>query len=268
MSGSNGRVTDNSHCERSRRAVVVAGAASGIGLATTEALTRAGMSVVGLDLAELPSELGRAQDLHWVRGNIVSQEAWDRVLSTLQDREPWDNVSLISCAADLVVAPFLETTLEDWRRLYDINVLGVIRGMQTLMPAMLKRKQGSIAVVCSVNSLYAESALSAYSASKAALLQVVRSAALEYARSGLRINAVCPGAVETPLFRRALAVLPDPVGARRAVERRTPTGKILQPSEVAAVLCFLITDAASGLSGAAVTVDGGLTTAYDFDSST
>jgi NAD(P)-dependent dehydrogenase (short-subunit alcohol dehydrogenase family) len=260
-------MTDTARSERIRRAVVVAGAASGIGLATTHMLTRAGTSVVGVDLAELPAELRGADDLQWVCGDIASQDTWIRVLSVLRDREPLEDISLISCAADIVVAPFLETTLEDWRRLYEVNVLGVIRGMQALMPAMLERRQGSIAVTCSVNSLYAESTLSAYSTSKAALLHVVRSAALEYAQKGLRINAVCPGAVDTPLLRRALNVLPDPAEARRIIERRTPTGKILQPREVAAVLCFLITDAASGISGAAVTVDGGLTTAYDFDSS-
>lgn len=258
---------DAARCERTRRIVVVAGAASGIGLATAHALLRDGISVVGLDLAELPKELQSAKDVTWVRGNAAAKETWDRVLATLLETDPWDGISFISCAADLTVAPFLETTLEEWRRVYEINVLGVILGMQTLMPLMLKRKNGSIAVVCSVNSLYAESTLSAYSVSKAALLQVVRSAALEYARAGLRINAVCPGAVDTPLFQRALSLLPDPVGARKAVERRTPTGKILRPAEIAAVLCFLITDAASGLSGAAVTVDGGLTSAYDFDSS-
>src|ERR1700722_1819332 len=260
-------MTNSARTERTRRAVVVAGAASGIGLATTQMLTQANICVVGVDLAELPDGLRGAHDLQWVRGNIVSEETVPRVLWVWRKREPLDDISMISCAADIVVAPFLETSLEDWRNLYEVNVLGVIRGMQALMPAMLERNQGSIAVACSVNSLFAESSLSAYSTSKAALLHVVRSAALEYAQKGLRINAVCPGAVDTPLLRRALDVLPDPGGARRSIERRTPTGKILQPSEVATVLCFLISAAASGISGAAVTVDGGLTTAYDFDSS-
>lgn len=250
-----------------RNAVVVAGAASGIGLATAEGLCRDGTLVVGIDLAELPPLLRNVDCLAWMRGDIASQETWDHALNVLREREPLGDISLISCAADLVVAPFLETSLEDWQRLYDINVLGVIRGMRALMPRMLERKRGAIAVVCSVNSFYAESMLSAYSTTKAALLEVVRSAALEHARDGLRINAVCPGAVDTPLFQRALAVLDDPAAARRAVERRTPTGKILQPREVADVLCFLISDAASGLSGAAITVDGGLTSTYDFDSS-
>src|SRR5580693_8333664 len=109
-------MTNSARNKQLRRSVVVSGAASGIGLATTEALIRTGISVVGLDLAELPSELRRAHELQWIRGDIATQETWDQVLAALGDREPWDDVSLISCAADLVVAPFLETALEDWRR--------------------------------------------------------------------------------------------------------------------------------------------------------
>src|SRR6185437_5732327 len=132
----------------------------------------------------------------------------------------------------------------------EINVLGVIRGLQTLLPAMLARGRGAVAVVCSVNSLYAEDQLSAYSTSKAALLHVVRSAALEYAHHGVRINAVCPGTVDTPLMRRHLESLSDPTRILEGVEKRTPTGKIIQPEEVAAMLRFAVSDEASGLSGA------------------
>jgi NAD(P)-dependent dehydrogenase (short-subunit alcohol dehydrogenase family) len=163
-----------------------------------------------------------------------------------------------------VVEPLLDTPIKDWRRLFDVNVLGVLRGMKTLMPSMLDQGRGAIAVVCSVNSLFAEDQLSAYSTSKAALLHVMRSAALEYAARGMQINAVLPGIIDTPLLRRHFDSLEDGVAARRAGAMRTPLGRILRPEEVAEVLCFLVSDSASGMSGAAVTVDGGLTSAYDF----
>jgi NAD(P)-dependent dehydrogenase (short-subunit alcohol dehydrogenase family) len=242
---------------------VITGAASGIGLATTRALQEAGVTVAGVDLADLPTELQQMERVTWVRGDVCSQETWDRVMESCPPAGP---DSLITCAAELVVAPCLETSLGDWRRLFESNVLGVVRGMQMVIPAMLERGRGTIAVVCSVNSLFVEQELSAYSTSKAALLHVVRSAALEYANKGLRINAICPGAVDTPLLRRHLELLDDPDSALRLAKRRSPTGQILRSEEVAAVACFLISDAASGLSGAAVTVDGGLTTTYDFDS--
>jgi NAD(P)-dependent dehydrogenase (short-subunit alcohol dehydrogenase family) len=243
---------------------IVAGAGSGVGFATVEALAD-DYALVGVDLIARPQGLTAIDRLEWIQGDIASQDTWDLALDAARRWDPAGPACLISCAADLVVAPFLETTLEDWRRLFDVNVLGVIRGMRTVMPEMLERGEGVIAVVCSVNSLFVEEGTSAYSTSKAALLHAVRSAALEYARSGLRINAVCPGAIDTPLLQRHFDSLDDPVAARRAVERRTPTGKLLRPDEIAEVLRFLVRGAASGLSGAAVVVDAGLTTAYDFD---
>jgi NAD(P)-dependent dehydrogenase (short-subunit alcohol dehydrogenase family) len=143
--------------------------------------------------------------------------------------------------------------------------MGVVNGLRAVLPAMINRGHGAVAVVCSVNSLFVEDQLSAYSTSKAALLHVVRSAALEHAQHGIRINAVCPGAVDTPLFQRHLDSTPDPAAARRAIERRSPTGAVLRPEEVAEVVGFLLGPGASGMSGAAVVVDGGLTTTYEFE---
>lgn len=237
-----------------RRLAVVTGAASGMGLATARALRERGTAVVGVDLADGPAP--------WVQGDVADQDTWDRVAAACEERGGAD--CLVACAADLVVAPFLETSVEDFRRLFDINVLGVVRGMRTLMPAMLERRSGAIAVICSVNSLFVEDALSAYSTSKGALLQLVRSAALEHARDGLQINAVCPGIIDTPLLQRHFDLLDDPAAARAAAARRTPAGRILSPEEIAEAICFLVGDGASAMSGAAVVVDGGLTTAYDF----
>lgn len=247
------------------KCAVITGAASGIGLATVEAMAETGTAVVGVDLAEAPQALSGVERLEWVQGDVTTQETWDEAVALSRRHDPRGPSSLISCAADVVVAPFLDTPLEDWRRLFEINVLGAIRGMTAVMPSMIERGRGSIAVVCSVDSLIVEEELSAYATSKAALLHAVRSAALEYARDGLRINAVAPGVVDTPLFRRHLDALDDPASAREALKRRTPTGEILEPAEIARVLRFLTSDEATGLSGSTVTVDGGLISTFDFD---
>jgi len=247
------------------RAAIVTGAASGVGLATAGLLLERGFGVVGLDLDDPPPELAAAPGLEWAKGDITSEEVWREARAHAAAIEPSQGTALCACAADLVIRPFLETSLEDWRRLLEINVLGVVRGMQMMLPEMIERGDGRIAVVCSVNSYFTEDLLSGYSTTKAALLHVVRSAALEYAKHGVRVNAVCPGAIDTPLLERALGALDDPQAALRAVERRTPTGKLVDPREIAAALHFLIAEAPTSVSGAALTVDGGLTTAYDFE---
>jgi NAD(P)-dependent dehydrogenase (short-subunit alcohol dehydrogenase family) len=242
----------------------VTGAASGIGLATVHALLDRGATVVGVDLAEAPLE---HDELGWVTGDVADAQTWGRVAATCEERDSAGADALVTCAGTIVVSPFLETRAEDWTRLFEINVLGVVRGMQALMPAMIERGGGAVAAVCSVDSLIVEEEMSAYATSKAALLHAVRSAAIEHASDGVRVNAVCPGIVDTPLLQRHFDSLDDPAAARAACERRSPIGRLLAPEEIAEVLCFLVGGGASAMAGAAVTVDGGLIATYDFDGS-
>lgn len=246
------------------RVVVVSGAGSGIGEASVRELLGAGYAVVGIDLAELPSALAGLESLEWVRGDVTDGETWEKAGRRCRDRDPAGAWGFVACAADVSVKPFLETPLEEWRRLHEINVLGVVQGMQALIPPMVARGGGAVAVTCSVNSTFVEREISAYSASKAALLSATRSAALEHAGDGIRINAVCPGVVDTPLLRKHVESTPDPEAMDRGMRERVPTGEITSPEEVARLLVFLLGEGASGLSGAALVVDGGLTTTYEF----
>lgn len=249
--------------ERRPALAVVTGAASGIGLATALALVTHGTAIVGVDLVDPPAELDAAI---WVRGDVSADDTWERVREACARTAPGYADALVTCAATLVVSPFMRTSVEDFRHIFDVNVLGVVRGMHALLPSMVERGDGAIAVVCSVDSLIVEPDMSAYATSKAALLHLVRSAAIEHAADGVRINGVCPGIIDTPLLQRHLDTLDDPAAARRAAERRSPIGRILRPEEVAEALRFLVSPAASGMAGAAITVDGGLIATYDFDS--
>jgi NAD(P)-dependent dehydrogenase (short-subunit alcohol dehydrogenase family) len=241
---------------------VVTGAASGIGLATVRALHADGTRIVAVDLHAPPPDAAALAT--WIRGDVSVAATWQDLLGAVG---PDGADALITCAGTIVVAPFLETGIGDWQRLFDVNVIGVVRGVQALLPAMVRRRNGAIAVVASVDSLIVEDAMSAYATSKAALLHAVRSAAIEHAADGVRINAVCPGIVETPLLQQHFNSLDDPDAARAACERRSPIGRLLRPEEIADVLCFLVSDRATAMAGAAVTVDGGLIATYDFDGS-
>lgn len=247
--------------ERDGDVTVITGAASGIGRATAELLGSAGARVIGVDLADAPAGMPASD---WVRGDVTAAATWEQVRAVARRHDPHGAAALVVCAADLTVAPFLETPIEDWRRLFDVNALGAVRALRALLPAMIARGGGAVAIVCSVDSLYADQGLSAYATSKAALLHVARSAALEHARDGVRINAVLPGSVDTPLLRRVLATYGAGPEALPSIAARTPAGRLVQPAEVAAVVRFLLSDAAAGLSGAALPVDGGLTSAYDY----
>lgn len=248
-----------------RRLAVVTGAASGIGLATTQLLLARGTSVVGVDRADAPQELQALETVDWVSGDVAAQSTWDRVAAAVAARDPDGADCLVCCAATLVVKSFLDTSPEDYLQHFDVNVLGVVRGLRALLPAMVQRRRGGVAIVCSVDSLYVEDGATAYATSKAALLQVTRSAALEHARDGVQINAVLPGIVDTPLLRFHFDATPDPAAARAANVRRSPQGRLLRPEEIAETICFLVSERASGISGAAVTVDGSLTTTYHHD---
>jgi NAD(P)-dependent dehydrogenase (short-subunit alcohol dehydrogenase family) len=129
---------------------------------------------------------------------------------------------------------------------------------------MIERGNGSVVAIASTASLVAEQDLAAYATSKAALLQLVRSAAIDYAHTGVRINAICPTSIDTPFLRRQTDNVPDPKGFWQAMVDRHPLGRILQPIEVARVVEFLVSPAASGMVGASVVVDCGLTAAVDF----
>lgn len=247
-----------------RRLAVVSGAASGIGLATAAALLRRGTVVVGIDLADVPEALADDARVTWVRGDVAAADTWARAGAACRERDPRGADAFVACAGVVDPAPLLVTRLDAYRRHFEVNVLGVVQGMQTLMPAMREQGAGWVAVVSSIAGQIVEDASSAYGASKAALLHVARSAALEYAADGVRVNAVAPGIVDTPLLRRFVDAVDDPAALVREMEQRTPTGRMISPEEVAEVLCFLVSDSASALSGETITIDGGLTTAYDF----
>ena len=129
---------------------------------------------------------------------------------------------------------------------------------------MIQAGGGSIVTVGSVSGLYAEQGLVAYGAAKAALIHLTKSVAVDFGRQGIRANCVCPGTTDTPLFRRHLETSDNPAAFLASRTARNPLGRILTPSEIASSIEYLAFDEASGITGAVLVVDAGLTSSFEY----
>ena len=150
-----------------------------------------------------------------------------------------------------------ETSEEDWERTMAINLRGVFLGCKHALPHMLRQGHG---VICNTSSGAAEAAVpnrAAYIASKAGILGLTRSIAIDYADKGIRCNALLPGTVDSPWIGKILAQQADPAAQRRLMEARQPVGRLGRPDEIAAAALYLCSDEASFVTGAALAVDGG-----------
>ncbi|MGW1419913.1 SDR family NAD(P)-dependent oxidoreductase [Bradyrhizobium manausense] len=237
---------------------VVTGASSGIGARAAVQLAEAGYNVLGIDVADAAQG-----GVTYVKGDISDTNTWDQVDEALGERG-WVPSVFVAAAAYLKVGTVLDLDESAWRRTFDVNVGGLIKALRRLLPGMIERRRGSIVTVGSIDSFMAEQGLVSYCASKGAILQLTKVLALDHARDGIRANCVCPGVTDTPFFRRHLDTAVDPTRFLRAREQRNPLGRLLDPDEVARAIVFLASDSASGITGAQIVVDAGLTAGFDF----
>jgi 3alpha(or 20beta)-hydroxysteroid dehydrogenase len=210
--------------------VIVTGAAGGIGAATVDALRARGDRVVGVDLRD--------------GFDVTDPAAWDELIAGLERVD-----GLVNAAGVTHRARIGEVTVEDWDRVLAVNTNGPLLGIQAVSPRM--PAGGSIVNVCSLAAL-AGHYTAAYTASKWALRGLSRTASLELGARGIRVNAVFPGYIDTPMTASA------PPAFRAASERAASLGRNGGPEEVAAVIAFLLSDAAAYVTGAEVAVDGGV----------
>jgi meso-butanediol dehydrogenase/(S,S)-butanediol dehydrogenase/diacetyl reductase len=235
--------------------VIVTGAASGIGRATVELFAERGFGVVALDPnAETLAELERIERVTTLVGD-VALEASNRQAAALA-MERFGRLDVVVLNAGIGGAPPLEAAgaIEHFDRIYAVNVRGVALGIRSAAPALRASGGGSIIVTSSVAGLRGDPYTWAYNATKAAAINLVRSAALDYAYQNIRINAVAPGLTLTP--RTA------PIQADSALlanlTRRIPLQRWSEPREHAEVIWFLGSKASSYVTGAVISSDGGL----------
>jgi NAD(P)-dependent dehydrogenase (short-subunit alcohol dehydrogenase family) len=235
-------------------AAVVTGGAHGIGRAVVERLLSDGVDVVVLD-AELPGELAEHPRLATLAGD-VRRRADVRAAAELAV-ERFGGLDIVVAVAGVgALQPLLEIDDDAWQRMIDINLTGVFLTVQEGARAMVDAgRAGTIVVVSSTNAVYAEESTVHYTASKGALVSLVRAASLDLARHGIRINAVAPGMVRT----RMAKPLTDDAEASADFLRNVPLGRFAEPEDIAAVVRFLASEESRYVTGSLVVADGGLT---------
>jgi NAD(P)-dependent dehydrogenase (short-subunit alcohol dehydrogenase family) len=241
------------------RVAVVTGAASGVGKATSELLRRRGARVVAVDVSPKVHELARGDDgIVAVEGDAATASTAEAAVTTALGR--WQRVDiLVNNAATILWKSIVDTTDEEWDRLLAVNVRSAFVHCRAVIPRMIEQGGGAIVSTASISGLVGLPGQAAYCTSKGALVQLTRQLAVEYGPHAIRVNAVAPGAIDTPFLRAFVDDQPDPAALEAAIAASHPLGRWSQPEEIAQTIVFLVSDEASFVTGAIHTVDGGFT---------
>lgn len=236
------------------KVAIITGAAQGMGASHARAFIQAGAKVVLTDLNEekgqaLAAELG--EHGLFVKQDVTRQEDWARVIEATEAHfGPVD--ILVNNAGITQSKSLLETSLDDYRRILEINQVSVFLGMKTVVPSMVKAGGGSIVNISSINGLVGGAI--GYTDSKFAVRGMTKAAALECAAHNIRVNSVHPGVIETPMILQG-----DTKAAVEAFAKHIPLQRVAKPEEVSNLVLYLASDESSYSTGSEFVVDGGIT---------
>lgn len=247
------------------KVVVVTGGALGIGRATCELLAERGAQVAvfdrdtsaGKDVCEAIKERGGIAEFYEV--DVADYSA---IAAATNDAHAKFGAlhALVASAGIQRYGTAVSTSEEQWDEVITVNLKGAWNAARGIIPFLQKSGGGAIVNVSSVQALASQKNVLAYTVSKHGLLGLTRSMAMDFAHEGIRVNAVCPGTVDTPMLKWAASLDPNPASVYEACQAMHPLGRIAQPREIAEVVVFLAHTSSSFVTGAVWTVDGGLLT--------
>ena len=244
-----------------RKTVLITGAAGGIGRATVGLFAERGWQVIGVDRSPFGDNF--PADGHFIRASIAQPEVIEQIF--LQTRAVTSTLNaLVNNAAQQIAKPLLETTVEEWDEVMASNLRSAFLGVKLAHPLLKAAVGAAVVNVSSVHAVQTSANIAAYAASKGGLLALTRAMAIEFAPDNIRVNAILPGAVDTPMLRAGLgrghAGSGDIHTRLDNLARKTVNGRVGKPEEIARAIYFLADEEQSSfMTGQAMIVDGGAT---------
>ncbi len=236
------------------KVAVVTGGASGIGLATTKKLLSEGANVVILDLKmdeKIINSLG--ENVLYLKCDVSNEKNVKNCIEEIIKK--FDHIDYLVANAGIGGSSSKphEVSMDEWNKVISVNQTGIFLLNKYVINEMLKSGKGAVVNTSSMYGLVGSTTSFAYSASKGAINQMTRSLALTYARENIRVNAIAPGYVDTPI----LSMVPDNI--KEAMGTELPIGRLGKDTEIANLICYLLSDDASFITGAIIPIDGGFT---------
>jgi 2-keto-3-deoxy-L-fuconate dehydrogenase len=232
---------------------LVTGAASGIGRATVAELAKRGASVAALDVVAP----GGGDEAYAVTADVTDASAVASGVADIAERLGGLDV-VVNDAGIGAVGGVEDNDDEEWQRVFDVNVVGMVRITRAALPHLRGSKAGAIVNVSSIAATAGLPRRTCYSASKGAVLSLTLAMAADLVAEGIRVNCVCPGTVDTPWVQRLLDAATDSDQARAALEARQPMGRLGRAEEIARSIAWLASPASSFVTGTALAIDGGM----------
>ena len=247
------------------KTAIITGAGMGIGRACARRFAEEGARVLVTDIR--PAE-GQAVvdeirtaggEAHFMEVDVRERADNERMIERC--REEFGRIDILFCNAGITLPKTLpETSDDEIDDVFDVNVKGLMYASRAALPHMLEQDDGgTILFTASKTGLVAQEDSPVYCASKGAAVLLAKALALDYAQDDIRVNALCPGVIDTPMLRRFADAMPDPEAAWREYEREQPIGRLGTPEECADAALWLVSDHASFITGVALPVDGGFT---------